>query len=341
MPRGSGANNTNNILTKFEVAITGSSSIMYWAPFDSEWAETDETEGIKEIVNESSRVTDFDMYLDSKASVDSLKKMSQAGLVILSTHGVNGEWIVTGEEVTVAKMKEYVKEISTKQITSHTIYDPVSKKSNRYFSISEKWIENNVNKLPDNIIINNSCYSMCGNLADAFLNKGAKAYFGNNGEVTNEYATSVCLELVTKLVIMGDVTGYAYSTSLDAYYNEGASFEGIGQGNISVANGGSGIGFEDGISVWNVKGDCRVLNKLGYVQPVEGNYMAMISTGVGNTMSGGSISKKINIPANASQMSFSWNFISAEFLEYINSRFDDPFYITTVSYTHLTLPTIA
>lgn len=328
MPRGSGANNTNNIPTKFEVAITGSSSIMYWAPFDSEWADTDETEGIKEIVNESSRVTDFDMYLDSEASVDSLKKMSQAGLVILSTHGVNGEWIVTGEKVTVAKMKEYVKEISTKQITSHTIYDPISKKSNRYFSVSEKWIENNVNKLSDNIIINNSCYSMCGNLADAFLNKGAKAYFGNNGEVTNEYATAVCLELVTKLVIAGDVTGYAYSASLDAYYNEGASFEGIGQGNIAVANGCSGIGFEDGISVWNVKGDCRVLNKLGYVQPIEGDYMAMISTGVGNTMSGGSISKKINIPANATQMSFAWNFISAEFLEFINSQFDDPFYIT-------------
>ena len=71
-----------------------------------------------------------------------------------------------------------------------------------------------------------------------------------------------------------------------------------------------------------------MLNKLGYVQPVEGDYMAMISTGVGNTMSGGSISKNINIPANATQMSFSWNFISAEFLEYINSQFDDPFYIT-------------
>lgn len=330
MPRGSGENNTNTktIPSKFEVAITGSSSIMYWAPFDSEWADSDETEGIKEIVNESSKVTDFDMYLDSEASVDSLKKMSQAGLVILSTHGVNGEWIVTGEKVTIAKMKEYVKEISTKQITSHTIYDPVSKKSNRYFSVSGKWIENNVNKLPDSIVINNSCYSMCGNLADAFMNKGAKAYFGNNGEVTNEYATAVCLELVTKLVIAGDVTGYAYNTSLDAYYNEGASFEGIGQGNISIATGYGGIGFEDGISVWNVKGDCRVLNKLGYVQPVEGDYMAMISTGVGNTMSGGAISKKINIPSNATQMSFSWNFISAEFLEYIKSQFDDPFYIT-------------
>ncbi|MGN0345802.1 MAG: hypothetical protein ACI4DU_00790 [Lachnospiraceae bacterium] len=79
---------------------------------------------------------------------------------------------------------------------------------------------------------------------------------------------------------------------------------------------------------WNYVGDCRALTRLGNIEPTEGNYMASISTGIGNNMVGGALFQECYIPEEAEKLSVDWNFLSAEFLEYISSRYDDPFYIS-------------
>ena len=330
MPRGTGEGvkvEEDSIPSEVEVAYTKSSKIMYWAPFDSVWGEYDETEGLKQIVSDSIYSGDLEIFNDDEATVDSLKDISEYGLVILATHGISGEnrdWIVTGEKADVTTMKKYLKEILTKQISVQSISDITNNKSEKYIAISQKWFDNNIQKLSKNIIINNSCYSLNERWADVFIKKGAGAYFGNDGEVTNEYAKDACLDLVSELVENGNIIGYSYEMSIDTFYNE-ASFTGEGQGNLALARDATGIGFEDGLTGWDVKGDCRVVSKLGKIEPVEGNYMALVTTGVGYTMEGGAISKSFIVPEGAEKMYIKWNYISAEFLEYIDSEFDDSF----------------
>jgi hypothetical protein len=85
--------------------------------------------------------------------------------------------------------------------------------------------------------------------------------------------------------------------------------------------------FEDGVLGWTRSGDGRVISQLGTVMPTEGNYMGIISTGLGYTTQTGSITQSFNLPSNASQLKISWNFLSEEFLEYIGSQFQDRFQV--------------
>lgn len=328
MIRGGGSNATGNIPDAIEIATTKSRNILYWAPFDTEWGEADETESIINIVNESAYSEDFDIASDAAADVESLKRIDNYGLVILATHGIGGEWIVTGEKVT--SDSQYLKEIANKQVGVYYDYDPSNNSYESYYMVNDKWFLGNVkNSLPDSIIINNSCESsMTDTLWNAFKNLGAKTYYGNSGAITNYYATMKCSYLVNKLVLDKEITGDASEASLDAYYNNGAAFIVRGQGNLTLTNSISNACFESGLRYWVTQGDCRALNKLGNIKPTEGKYMGMISTGIGYTMKGGAITQRVDVPQDATCLYFDWNFLSAEFLEFINSSFDDPFEIT-------------
>lgn len=328
MPRGLGEDEQINQYNPIEVDITMSNKIFYWAPFDSAWGDSDETNGILDIIKECGYSNQLKIFRDEDADVASLKEICKYGLIVFATHGISGEWIATGEKATASSVIYHKKEIASKQLSIQSIYDVATKQSNIFIAVGPKWFINNIDYLPKSIVVNNSCYSMTDNWADVFIKKGAGAYFGNNGKVTNAYASKSCVSLISELVENRNITGYSYNISIDSYYDNGASFLGKGQGNLALSQVESLNGFENGISMWDIKGDCRLIHKLGTVEAVEGDNMVMVSTGVGNTMSGGAISTYLHIPTDAKKMFFSWNFLSAEFLEYIDTQFDDPFYIT-------------
>lgn len=96
---------------------------------------------------------------------------------------------------------------------------------------------------------------------------------------------------------------------------------------LSLVNGN----FEEGYMGWTRNGDGRMISQLGYISPQGGNYMGIISTGLGYTTQTGRLSQSFNIPANASQMSLKWNYLSEEFLEYIGSSYQDRFEIVLIS----------
>lgn len=89
-------------------------------------------------------------------------------------------------------------------------------------------------------------------------------------------------------------------------------------------------GFEKGLSGWEKEGDGRYVSRLGNILPTEGNYMAIISTGLGYTKELGEISQRFFVPKDAKKLSFDWNFLSEEFLEYIGSSYKDPFEVSLV-----------
>jgi hypothetical protein len=88
-------------------------------------------------------------------------------------------------------------------------------------------------------------------------------------------------------------------------------------------------GFECPVGqTWTVVGDGRRIPVLGAAAPVEGASMGIISTGLGFTTDSGSITQIFCAPADASQICFSWNFFSEEFLEYVGSQYQDTFEVT-------------
>ena len=91
-----------------------------------------------------------------------------------------------------------------------------------------------------------------------------------------------------------------------------------------LINGDFEFGKIDG---WTRDGDGRVISKLGTVNPTQPNFMGIISTGLGYTEATGSIFQTFTVRENQTTIKVKWNFLSEEFLEDINSTYQDFFKI--------------
>ena len=106
-----------------------------------------------------------------------------------------------------------------------------------------------------------------------------------------------------------------------------AKFTLFGSQNLKLASGKLlNLGFEEGmLKPWKNVGDGRLIAQLGSSSPTEGQYMGIISTGLGYTTQAGSIEQIGCLDSNESTLSFDWNFFSEEFKEYCNSQYQDTF----------------
>ena len=88
---------------------------------------------------------------------------------------------------------------------------------------------------------------------------------------------------------------------------------------------------------WTALGDVRTLTQLGELTPQgAGNRrMAIVTTGIGaqynaqfsNGTEGSAISQTFYIPQGANRLSFTYNYVSEEPMEYVNSQYDDSFVV--------------
>ncbi|HPG32196.1 MAG TPA: choice-of-anchor L domain-containing protein, partial [bacterium] len=96
-----------------------------------------------------------------------------------------------------------------------------------------------------------------------------------------------------------------------------------------ITNGSFELG---GLNSWTTNGDVRVIPKLGAFNPDDGKYMGIISTGLGSVNESISeISQKFNIPAGKEKLELTYNFVSEEPLEYLNSKYDDYYKILVIT----------
>ena len=305
-----------------------SNRVLLWAPYDAQWGDTDETESIKELVKNSPYNLSLDIVDNSKANINSLSNLSRYGVIIFATHGFEGQWIATGEEYT-GETKKYADFLQEKEV-SVAIMGNVSKNTvESKYLVSHRFLRNrNQKKLPNSVIINNSCSSLSTeDFYNTLKDMGAATYYGYSGQVTNEYVVLETEDLLTKLFYEQSTTGDSYEYSYDWEY--GGEYFGIkGVSNLVMPLGLINSGFEDGLSGWNTSGDARAISQLGSLRPTEGKYMAIVSTGLGFEHSKGEISREFYIPEDATTMSLDWNFLSEEFIEFIDSSFDDSFEIS-------------
>lgn len=275
-------------------------------------------------------------YINQAADIAVLSTVTNYGLVVITTHGLTGKRIFTGEKadtnLQIYKTK-YRAMIKADQLSiwKNLIIanNAVVKDSSDVYVATDKFISALAGKFPNSVIVNNSCESsMNPDLGNAFIGKGAKTYFGYSKVVHVGFVQTVSDSIAKRLAVEGKTTGntfFAASDPVDPF----AVFTKIsGSDDLSFSATLQNKDYELGtIEGWTKSGDGRVISRLGSVNPAQGSFMGIISTGLGYTTSSGSISQCFTVQNNQSTLKLKWNFLSEEFLEFIHSQYQDYFRI--------------
>ncbi len=189
--------------------------------------------------------------------------------------------------------------------------------------------------LPNSLVYLGTCKSMWnGTMAMEFYGAGARSVVGYTGTVSNEFAFEKGSAYVKQLVESGTFSGPAMppSSDKDPAFPD-TSMRLLGASNLNIANADLiNTSFETGdITGWQKTGDGRVISQLGITIPVEGKFMALISTGLGFTPQVGEIYQSFCVPPEKMKMSFYWKYYSEEFKEFCGSSYQDTFEATLES----------
>ncbi len=187
--------------------------------------------------------------------------------------------------------------------------------------------------LPNSIVFLAACRSAYNSsMADVFLAKGASAVIGYTDYVNSGYAQGTTQELYKKLVLEDKTIKEGFDSAVALFGANDADADPaaltlFGNNQAKRHSGElANSGFEDGvITPWERTGDGRIITQLGNFSPVEGQYMGIVSTGLGFTTASGELSQVFCLPDNAQSLTFSWNYNSEEFLEYCGSQYQDFF----------------
>ena len=160
-------------------------NILVWSPFGI-YAEMLYVDLLLRLTGEGNLGFTIDMIHGSDATMDSLKEITNYGMIFLFTHGdPDGKCIVTGEEITEDNEDHLWDDgiyYSSEKKISNTY--PYIEEKPTYFAVSYDWISANVPKNENNkIVIGDACY--CGTVDwwNAFFTIGAGDYFAWDGSV--------------------------------------------------------------------------------------------------------------------------------------------------------------
>lgn len=186
---------------------------------------------------------------------------------------------------------------------------------------------------------------------NAILNASAESVIGFHNSVMATY----CRELM-KTYVLGLIDGKTTETALedskdihgDDDYFPGREYYGptaypVFAGDPAatlISDGLKNGNFEQGSTPisWSQVGDTRILTKLGPLDPTSGKRMAILTTGIGSAekdymegTEGSVLSQQFRIPENAKTLTFSYNVVSEEPMEWVNSPYDDAFYAKLIT----------
>lgn len=313
--------------------------VLIYAPYEAVWDPYNEGPDLVAMLAASALEFDVTHLSDQEATIAELERLTEYGLVVLATHGSAGRHILTGEVATDERREEYDALRQDGQVVVWTyieIGDDEDEATVRedVFGVTDAFIDALPGTFPQSLIVNNSCEStLRDDLSDAFLARGAATYVGYSEVVSSAFAVDMVLELIAPMV--GDnleTVGEAFTPGqVDPHGSWDAEFELRGSEGLAYSIAFGNAGFESGgLNGWTALGDGRVISRLGTEEPVEGQYMAIISTGLGFTTSSGAIYQTFVVPSDAEGVRFHWNFLSEEFLEWIGTQFQDRFEVYVI-----------
>lgn len=222
------------------------------------------------------------------------------------------------------------------------------------------------NPFNDSLIYFTACCSAKDSkLADTLINCGAKAVVGYDNYVHPTYGDNICKTFFKTLIEDDDKNSKLTKTakeSLAKAKDKHGEDDGLVFGYIGSLFGlckkeedrakailkerdknsfrlreyaTDNLSFEKGFIGWDEKtGDCRILEQVGDLKPVHGNRFAFLSTGVGAIDDSISkISRTFKKENGDNTLTFQYNFVSEEPMEYVGSSYDDYFRVYLVNTT--------
>ncbi len=260
---------------------------------------------------------------NTQCTVDMAKNFSQYGTIYISTHGSvrNGQVrFLTGDLAAGFDLLRFI-DLSLKRLGLGTV------KGKTYYTIYPSFITSYTGKYPKSIVFNSSCYSSANQtMSNAFRNKGVLTYLGFDNSVGGTFARTSGTGFFKKMVNDKKKSGEAFTPGQKDPGHKHAEFMMFGSNKAIYQSDFFNGGFETGnLQGWTKDGDGRVITKLVFLTPQEGSFMGIISTGLGYTTQSGSISQSFCIPAGKTTLSFKYNFLSEEFMEYVGSQYQDYF----------------
>jgi hypothetical protein len=312
-----------------------SQKVLIYAPYEADWDPFNEGPALVTALNNSALDFSITYLRNQQATVAALQGMTQYGLVVLATHGSGGEWILTGQVATAQGNQTYAALLKDGQlgtftnITIGTTGSTATTKATVYAATS-KFVANLPGTFPQSLVVNNSCESTkTAKLSSAFLAKGAQTYFGHSEIVMSGFAVDRVVELIGGMLVEGlpPVKDVFVPGQVDPPY--GAVWQFVGNEELRFSDDFINGDFEFGnLQGWTTLGDGRVITRLGFLDPYEGSFMGIISTGLGFTETSGAIYQSFTVADTVNSITLNWNFLSEEFLEFIGSQFQDFFRIS-------------
>ncbi len=316
--------------------IIGNRNVLIYAPFEAAFAPHNEGQRIKNILNSSDFEFSVTHLSNQEANISALYNLTDYGYVVLATHGSQGNSFSTGETVDTNSSAYKTQYKAMLKAGKLAIWKNIVIKKNGttnvksdVFAVRAPFISDLPGTFSNSVILNNSCEStMKNDLENAFIGKGAKTYYGYSKIVSSRFCVENADTLTRRLAKELKTTGESFLAGNDPYSTHNAAFQLKGANDVryseDLINGNFEFGKLDG---WTKSGDGRVISQLGFLKPTQGNFMGIISTGLGFTVSTGSIFQSFRVRDNQSTLTVKWNFLSEEFLEFINSQFQDYFRI--------------
>lgn len=197
--------------TTEEEKIAANRNILYWCP-NLIVALLRYPIYKKDLIGGGSLGFDLDLMTEGWCSIDSLKEITNYGMVIIDTHG-SGFGFQTGEEWTVEKAKKYEWDDNIFEITIYQLKDtyPFYEKRPTYFGVYYSWFSENIPENNSNtIVLSDTCSNGNSYWWDFAFKGRAGCYFG-----WDDVALSGCGEDVTRNLLVALKSG-VYNTQ-EAY----------------------------------------------------------------------------------------------------------------------------
>ncbi|MGE5352937.1 MAG: choice-of-anchor L domain-containing protein [Acidobacteriota bacterium] len=326
------------IILKGDTTLILNKKVLLYAPFDDAFPTSFATNALAKLKDSKLGLKNA-YFANQSATVVVLQNLTDYGLVIIDSHGLAGQYILTGEIASAEKAQKYQDLLAppkpqlaqfTNVVIKTTFYIFETKAT--VYGVNHNFIKGLLGKFPNSIIFNGSCQSTTTPFLEVeFNNKGAKTYLGFNKSVSVSFCDKVGTDFVKKLTVDEKKTGEAFTAGQTDPTDNTCVYQLKGNPEMHYTSGLINGDFEYGEPVaWDVTGDGRVINQLGSLTPPGEQYMGIISTGLGFALNRGTITQTFRIKPGQSTLSLKWNFLSEEFLEYIGSQYQDFFTITLI-----------
>lgn len=344
--------------------MIGSYKAIGIAPFASEFLYNDSaagwltTGGAYKLIR-SSKTPKFQAsspITNTEVTVASFKNLWKYGAIVISSHGLLDEIAIQLDNGTVIETygvsillneeaTDYKKEVLYKgDIDSKRIYFTPDINGKEYFIIWPGYFNTYARNMPNSLVYLALCYGLGDAfLKDAFYKNGAGAVVGFDSAAYISYMFDIGNKFTQSMI-----DGKNVIDSLKDAKDKHGNFDGTvqdengkraqagfyGKQNLVLEFTGIRNGsFEDELNFWQSNGgDVRFINRLASLNPQEGDKMAIISTGLGSTTDSDAIlSQQFKIPSYVSTLSFAYDVVSEEPMEFVNSGYDDKFLATLVT----------